>query len=112
MYRGDTVTLNIVVSASGAVFPLTGCQMWFTAKWTYADPDISAIFQKIIGSGITITNPILGMATVVISPTDTSGLPPSKILLVWDCQVEDASGNVFTVASGNLIITPDVTITT
>ncbi len=110
--RGDTIGLNVAVSAGGTVYPLVGVKMWFTAKNSYNDPDSSAVFQKTIGSGIVITNTTLGLATVTIDPTDTYGLPSSKTLLVYDLQVEDASGNVYTVASGNLIVLPDVTRST
>lgn len=111
IYRGDTVALNITITASGLAYNLTGKTLWFTAKTSYsvADP---GTFQKKIGSGITVTSAVDGRAQIVISPADTYSLGNSKTLLVYDCQVKDASGNVYTVASGNLIIVPDVTRST
>jgi hypothetical protein len=107
--RGDTVDLAVVVTASGSAYSLVGCSIWFTAKSSYSLADTGAQFQKTIGSGITVTNAALGRFSVRISPADTSSLGNSKTLLVYDCQVKDASGNIYTIASGNLIILPDVT---
>ena len=108
--RGDTPSFNIAVTQAGAVFSLVGCSMWFTAKWAYKDLDAAAVFQKTIGAGITLTNAALGLATATLAATDTSGLAAVKVLLVWDIQVRTAGGLTFTVASGNLIVTPDVTL--
>jgi len=110
--RGDTVTLNVAATASGAYYPLIGAQVWFTAKYNYSDPDALAVFQKTIGSGIAVTDPVKGLMTMVILPADTAGVASVKVILVYDIQIEDFSGNVYTVASGNLIVVPDVTITT
>jgi len=110
IFRGDTVSLDVTVTASGSAYNLTGCSMWFTAKQRYSDLDAAAVFQKSTGSGITITSPTFGQATVVISPSDTSGLSNVKQLLLYDLQVKDASGNIYTVASGNLVVYPEVTL--
>lgn len=113
IYRGDTVKLNMAVTSGGSFYDLTGSTIWFTAKNHFSDPDISAVFQKsTTGGGITITNAPNGLCQVTIDPADTSGEPPTKVMLVWDAQVKDAQGRIYTVASGNLIIVPDVTITT
>lgn len=108
IYRGDTVSLNITITASGEAYNLTGKSMWFTAKTSYAVAD-PGTFQKTIGNGITIVSAANGRATIVISPSDTNSLGNSKTALVYDVQVKDASGNIYTVASGNLIVVPDVT---
>lgn len=110
--RGDTVDLAVVVTASGSAYSLVGCTIWFTAKTSFSLADSGATFQKKIGSGITVTSAANGRFTVRISPTDTYSLGNSKTLLVYDCQVKDASGNVYTVASGNIIVLPDVTRST
>ena len=112
IYRGDTVDLNINLIASGSPYSLIGASIWFTAKTSYALPDSLAQFQKTIGVGITVTDAAHGVFTVRISPADTSGLGNSKTQLVYDCQVKDAVGKIYTVASGNLIILPDVTRST
>jgi hypothetical protein len=113
IYRGDTVKLNVAVTAGGAVFNLTGCTVWFTVKNQYSDPDNQSVFQKsTTNGGITITDAPNGLCQVTIANADTSGEPDTKVMLLWDCQVKDASGNIYTVNSGNLIILPDVTKTT
>lgn len=110
IYRGDTIVLNIAVTAGGVVYSLVGCNMWFTAKWAFKDLDVAAVFQKTIGSGIVLTSPANGLATITILPADTAILPNSKVLLLYDCQVKDASGKIYTVSYGNLIFLPDVTL--
>lgn len=110
--RGDTVDLSVVVTANGSPYSLVGCYIWFTAKTSYNLGDSGAVFQKTIGSGITVTSAANGRFTVRINPSDTSGLGNSKVLLVYDCQIRDASGSIFTIASGNLIFVPDVTRST
>lgn len=108
--RGDTPTFNIAVALAGAPYSLVGCSIWFTAKWAYRDLDAAAVFQKTIGSGITVTNAPLGLATATLVAGDTSFLSAVKILLVYDIQVRTAGGLTFTVARGNLIVIPDVTL--
>lgn len=112
LHRGDTVDLSFTVTASGAAYSLVGCSIWFTAKTSYALADTLATFQKKLGSGITITNAAGGTFTVRISPSDTSILGNAKTLLLYDCQIKDSSGNIYTIASGNLIFIPDVTRST
>jgi len=110
--KGDSVSFNIVVTSGGVAFNLTGATIWMTAKLAFGDPDSSAIFQKKTGSGIVITNPANGAATITLAATDTSPLPAFKTLLLYDIQVKDQQGGIYTVASGNLIVLPDVTLAT
>lgn len=112
MYRGDTVSLLASVVANGAVYDITGAAIYFTAKWNYTDEDGSAVFQKSIGSGISVTSAVNGRFTVTISPTDTSSLPNGKHQLLWDCQMVTSQGSIYTLASGYLVVYPDVTLRT
>ena len=107
IFRGNTVSLSVTVTASGSVYNLTGCSLTFTAKIKYTDT--SAVFQKTIGNGITVTTPTSGLVTIVISPSDTLSLSNAKQMLVYDLEAVDGSGNVYTLASGNLIVYPKVT---
>lgn len=109
IYRGDTPTFNVAVTWGGEVFPLTGCSMWFTAKYAYADDDADAVFQKTIGDGITVTNAGCGEAEITLSSSDTSSLSSSKVMLVYDLQIRNAEGKIYTVAYGNIVVLPDVT---
>lgn len=110
IYRGDTVKLDLAVTSGGAVYPLTGSTIWFTAKRQYSDPDSSAVFQKsTLSGGIVITNAALGIARVTISPPDTQTVTNSKEILFFDAQMKDSQGQVYTLASGRLILLPEVT---
>jgi hypothetical protein len=111
MYRGDTVTINAAITASGLAYNLTGKSMWFTAKTSYSQAD-PGVFQKKLGSGISIVDATNGRAQIVIAASDTNSLGNSKTALVYDFQVKDSSGRIYTVASGKLIVIPDVTRST
>lgn len=111
MVRGDTAVFTVTISSlpsSG----LTGCTLYFTAKRDVSDPDTSKVFQKSSGSGIAVTtvgsDTVPGVASVTVSPSDTSGLPAYTQSLAWDCVLVDGSGNHTTVASGLLVVSPDV----
>jgi hypothetical protein len=107
--RGDTVVLSGSVTFGGDPYNLAGATIWCTAKSRFTDADEDAIFQKTIGSGIVIVNAAAGLYTITIDPADTVDLAKVKNILVYDVQLKDADNKVFTIASGNLIINPDVT---
>lgn len=113
MRRGDTYVFTLNVIQSGAAYNLTGSTVRMTAKRDYNDADGSATFTRSSPStGIVLTSPTLGIATVTISPASTSSLPAAEVILYYDIQVTDSSGNVFTVVDGLLKVLPDVSITT
>jgi hypothetical protein len=110
MYRGDTVKLNLAVTSNDVVFDLTDCNLWMTAKYLYADADAAAIFQKTTGGGgILVTSALSGRAQITIDPEDTDDLPNSKTAILYDVQLEDADGLIFTIAYGTITVLPDVT---
>lgn len=105
MKRGDSKVFNLTISGD-----ITGAKLWMSAKTAYNATTF--VFQKTELDGIVITNGPGGLATVTLVPTDTSGLPPITMKLVYDVQVKSASGLVSTVQSGTLTVEPDVTIAT
>lgn len=108
--RGDSRTLSItVLDSDGSAADLTGASIWWTAKRDINDADADAIISKTVGSGITVTNAAGGLATVTIAPDDWTDAEDSDKHYVWDLQVKSDTGTVTTVASGRIIITPDVT---
>ncbi len=113
LVRGSTFSFDVIITNSGTGLPenLTNGTLKFTAKWDLIDADGSAVFQKTIGSGITVTNASQGQANIVISPTDTSTLPFNIVNLNYDLKYTDASGNIFITLLGLLNITPNVTQT-
>lgn len=122
MTRGDTKTVtetiqpkdalgNQVLGANG----IAGWSFWMTAKYDAGDADSAAVFQKVPINWTANTNgnqTTAGVATCTLNPSDTSALPPYQVTLVYDVQAKDTSGNIFTIDSGTLTVTPDVTIAT
>jgi hypothetical protein len=110
MTRGDSATFSGTVTLGGDPYDLSGAaHMWFTAKNKYVDSDEDAVFQKTLDDGITVVSPTAGLYSVAIVPADTEDVPKAKTILVWDVQIEDSEGNIYTMASGKLVINPDVT---
>lgn len=117
--RGDSKTLNRQAMVNGVAVDITGGTLRMTAKRRYADQDSDAVFTKTIGNGITITNPAQGLFTVAIVPADTrtvSGLDENNdsevpILLVYDLQLKDVNGSIYTGQRGQLTVLPDVSVT-
>ncbi|KKL94072.1 hypothetical protein LCGC14_1868340 [marine sediment metagenome] len=108
--RGDKRDFSITVTQDGAPLDLTGLVLWFTAKRRHTDPDQAAAFQlSSAAGGISITDAVNGKAEMSIQPGDTSKLPASRTVLVWDLQVVDGSGNPCTPEWGSLTVIPDVT---
>lgn len=111
IYRGDTTLINLAVSYGGLAYDISDCEIYFTAKYAVVDADSAAVFQKTTSDGIVITSAINGRAQVTISPVDTEALPNSKISLLYDSQLITPDGAVYTIAYGNLIVIPDITLT-
>lgn len=109
MTRGNNVSLSGTATLSGDPYNLGGCSLYFTAKYRFTDDDSAAVFQKSIGNGISITVPTAGLFTVAIVPADTLAVAKARTILVWDLELVDGSGQVYTINSGNLVINPDVT---
>lgn len=112
MKRGTTKVLSMTVKENGVALNVTGFSFWFTAKNNYEDADSAKIFQKTVGSGITLTTPASGIIEVKIAPTDTSSLPAHQTNLYYDLKMKDGSGNIYSVLDGVLEVWPDVTNTT
>ena len=111
--RGDTKTFEFTVTKerTKAVWNLASHTAWFTAKRKITDLDAEAVFQKTSAAGdITFPDAANGRLDVKVEPADTSSLTKDEVLL-WDLQIKDASSNVYTVASGTLRVSRDVTIT-
>lgn len=121
MTRGDTLELDLTVFLGDGVTPLnlTGAKLWSTIKHDYDDADEDAVSQVSstggsvpVGGGVTITDAVNGLANVKHSPLATSGLDASVQKLVYDVQLKDSLGRVFTIAEGVITVKPDTTQTT
>jgi len=110
MYRGDTAEFRVTAKdIDGNPLNLTGASAWFTAKLSTVDPDTSAVFQKSVGDGITVTDATGGIMMIRLAEDDTSSLS-GKTVLQYDVQVRDTSNGVWTVARGTLLVEADVTV--
>lgn len=109
MYRGDTFVFDVQVVKNNVPQDITGWTMWFTAKYSYPDQDSQAAVQQSTGDGIAYTFPLAGKAEITVAPIKTRGFPDGPVTLVYDVQVKDLLGSIFTVDAGTLLVIPDVT---
>lgn len=95
---------------AGDVFSLAGKDIWVTAKRNIHDSDIDAVFQKTVGDGITLRpSPNEHIADVSIDAADTVDLPYGDITLICDAQVKTQDDKTWTIASGTILVSPDIT---
>lgn len=110
--NGDNEIIDIAVhDVDGQAFNLTGCDLLFTAKTYTADSDDNAIVRKTVGDGIAIASPpSLGLATVALSPSDTTSFPNigPRYYYYWDLRLTTSTGGIITVASGILRVSETI----
>lgn len=105
-YPGDDVLLEIPLTWAGdSFFPGTDWVLTCSGKFKVGDPDSAAVFQKITGTGITVSGPT---ATVSVVRPDTEGLN-GKTLECDIAAVHSTLGTVRTVARFQLAIGANVT---
>lgn len=110
MVRNDTREWAFAVKdENGLAVPLPGATGYFTAKFSIEDADADAVFQLTAANGITFDAGSGGTGSVKVVPANTSAVPDVRTQLVFDLQIK-VSGNTYTVARGNLIVDPDVTL--
>jgi hypothetical protein len=93
----------------GSDYDLTDAAVWFTLKANPGDADDDAILQHVSGDGsLTITDPLTGAVSHVISAAETAVL----VLGVYryDYQLVAADGTVATLERGRAEVTGDVTL--
>jgi hypothetical protein len=111
LYRGDTIFLDMAIAQAGEALNLTGYAITFTAKKDIKDADAAVTtIQKILGSGIVVTDAPNGKIRITLAPEDTEDFPDVDTTYICDVQVKK-DGVVSTVAKGTMTITPDVTKT-
>lgn len=106
--RGDDETLDILVTngATGAVVNLTGATLKWMTKRRRNDADVDALITKAIGTGITVTNAVGGVAEVAITAANTNAITPGAYY--WELQSVDAGSKTHTLAGGRIVIMPDL----
>lgn len=108
MTRGRVKKIDAHITFGGADEDITAAQgLYFAARTA---PGVTpAIFQKSLGDGITITNGPLGRAQIVIAPSDTVSLSPKQIAnLFFEFAYKNAAGELYEIADGRLIVTPNI----
>jgi hypothetical protein len=108
--RGDTRRYQVTVTdEAGLPVNLSGASIYFTVRKKLASSvdDADAVFQKAVGTGITISDAAGGVIALVIDPADTRNFP--KVVLLYDLQVITAAGDTITPAMGEFAINADVT---
>lgn len=112
-FRGDTKSWVITVSVDSVTQSLTGAKLWMTAVRGSAGG--TQVFQRTSdpGGGITIDPDQItnrGKAVIKLAPTSTSSLPAYPVTLFYDVQVLFSNGDLLTVLSGDLVVSPDATL--
>lgn len=107
--RGDTAIFTGAALTDGAAANITGCSLYFTVKPSFSATDAEKVFQKTIGSGISVTNAAGGLFSVNISPADTRGLVAGKSY-VWEVRIKQPDGTISTPdgLAGTFVVTPEV----
>lgn len=110
--RGDTAVYSGAALTDGAPASLVGCTLFFTVKPSFSANDAEKVFQKTVGSGISVTNAAGGLFSVNISPADTRGMGAGKIY-VWEVRIKQPDGTISTPEglAGTFIVTPEVLLT-
>jgi hypothetical protein len=91
-------------------FNLTGCHVWVTVKYQWADVDAQAVLEvdnQALG-GVTLGT-VQGQFTTLGPPAAFALQADSPVDLRLDIQVKDTTGRVTTVEWGKLTVSPDVT---
>lgn len=112
--RGDDRTIRTPVftqPGGTAPYPWLDSKAWFTAKIATGAPDSAAIIALDSDRGVDeIDLSTDGIALSKISGAKTRQLPNVETRLVFDLQVRNPNGEIFTVDSGELIIEAEVTL--
>ncbi len=106
--RSDDETLDVLVTNedTGAVVNLTSATLKWMAKRRRNDADVDALITKAIGTGVTVTNAVGGVAEVAIAAADTDAITPGAYY--WELQSVDAASKTHTLAGGRIVILPDL----
>lgn len=103
MARGESKGWAFQVLQNGSALNITGCTATFTAKRSIADAD--PLISKSQVDGITIDGGTDGTGSLMLSPSDTSGLEDARVTLAFSLEVV-LGGNTYVPAAGNLLIYP------
>jgi len=91
--RGSSVKIESTVYVDEGVTPanLTLAYITFIVKKRSLDSDASALYTKVIGSGLSVVSETAGTINVFLTPTDTNY---SDSFLFWELIVTLSDGTV------------------
>jgi hypothetical protein len=102
-YRGDDFSTQIVFrDADGNAINISGWTIFFTVKKNKTDPDTMAVASVTVAP----TDPLNGVALVVVSHTVTDGLLG---LFFYDFKFKKADDTIQTIVSGGITFEINVT---
>lgn len=102
--RGDTKKFNISARDSdGQAFDLTGYTMTFTAKSDVDSDDAGAEIQV----DAVVSSVSSGVGAFTLVPSDTAVAIGDYF---YDVQISDGASNVYTLVTGTLTVTQDITL--
>lgn len=115
LHRGDDYDETLTfTNDSGAALDLTGFKFWFTMKTKdQGVADLDATLQlSSPSSGITFKSgdPTLGVIYLSITSVQSAAFVPSTYK--FDVQIKNASNKISTLILGDVLVKPDITITT
>lgn len=119
--KGDDITLQATVKRPSDTDPnvleivdLTDADAWFTAKTAVADDDADAVIRKGTPStglsGVTITDAVNGVLVVDIDELETADMELGTVVLHYDLQIREDTGQLTTVVSGLFFFMDQVTV--
>ncbi len=105
MFSGNTRLLEVtVLDQDDAVVDLTGAQAVDYSLAKAAGK--AAIFEKTLGTGVTITDAVNGVLQITLLPADTEDL---RGTFYQELEVTDAAGRITTVLFGTVTIRVNTT---
>jgi hypothetical protein len=109
--HGDTYLARLTIERDDAPADLTGATLTLMVKPDHMTVDDDATLALTVGSGLTVVDAQAGTVDIEITPTQTEGLSPAQTY-VWDFQVEESGGRIFTACGGAVKVTNDVVLAT
>lgn len=110
--RSDTKQLQVtIVDNAGAVVNLTGAtsvRWWWSKKLANGGFSPTQVFQRSLGSGITLVSPSTGRLDIDFDRTQTRDLTPGDYY--HELEVIDLAGRVQTVLQGTVTLEKDLIV--
>ena len=107
MIREDTFKFRVTVTKNGLPVDITGATFTFSAKW--ATTDAGTVFTRTLGSGIALVVAADGTIDITIASSNTSDFPSYTVILPYDLEMVETTGDISTVLLGNLTVVSDIT---